>query len=366
MEHKRLTMEDDAKLIDNIMDDIDMRYILLFLYVIRNDLLRNLGDKNLIESYERILIIDDIYKSNIVNFWDEEFIEIYIDLCLIKNFRCYRVFEEKDVYFIIILGEETITIEQDTISVPDDTLFLIINKKFKFLTRRNFNLALTRLKGVRCEKSSVIHSLIYEIGEHDYTLADDLYYILDQYGNIYQAIKIEITIEGFYQRFKEIEEKVHEFIKIFDPILNTKPVLKKINQAMEENKEIIKYLKEENVALPDIFNFDNINKQDTLFKEWNSKLVFLLKIRYQMAQIEKKIVDLKNYYSGKNKKFKYLEFIEQVTYNEDNTLDFIQETLVNLRKELMNINKEALKVTKKEIKLLNLDYERLIITSSED
>ena len=32
----------------------------------------------------------------------------------------------------------------------------------------------------------------------------------------------------------------------------------------------------------------------------------------------------------------------------------------------MNINEEALKVTKKEIKLLNLDYERLIITSSED
>ena len=366
MEHKRLTMEDDAKLIDNIMDDVDMRYILLFLYVIRNDLFKNLGDKNLIESYERILIIDDIYKSNIVNFWDEEFIEIYVDLGLIKNIRSKREFEQKDDDFIIKIGEETITIEQDTISVPDDTLFLIINKKFKFLTRRNFNLALTRLKGVRCEKSSVIHSLIYEIGEHDYTLADDLYYILDQYGNIYQAIKIEITIEGFYQRFKEIEEKVNEFIKIFDPILNTKPVLKKINQAMEENKEIIKYLKEENVALPDIFNFDNINKQDTLFKEWNSKLVFLLKIRYQMAQIEKKIVDLKNYYSGKNKKFKYLEFIEQVTYNEDNTLDFIQETLVNLRKELMNINKEALKVTKKEIKLLNLDYERLIITSSED
>jgi len=366
MEHKRLTMEDDAKLIDNIMDDVDMRYILLFLYVIRNDLFKNLGDKNLIESYERILIIDDIYKSNIVNFWDEEFIEIYVDLGLIKNIRSKREFEQKDDDFIIKIGEETITIEQDTISVPDDTLFLIINKKFKFLTRRNFNLALTRLKGVRCEKSSVIHSLIYEIGEHDYTLADDLYYILDQYGNIYQAIKIEITIEGFYQRFKEIEEKVNEFIKIFDPILNTKLVLKKINQAMEENKDIIKYLKEKNVALPDKFNFDNINKQDTLFKEWNSKLVFLLKIRYQMAQIEKKIVDLKNYYSGKNKKFKYLEFIEQVTYNEDNTLDFIQETLVNLRKELMNINKEALKVTKKEIKLLNLDYERLIITSSED
>ncbi|MFX0083139.1 MAG: hypothetical protein ACFE94_15440 [Candidatus Hodarchaeota archaeon] len=365
-EHKRLTIEDDAKLIDNIMDDVDMRYILLFLYVIRNDLFKDLGDKNLIESYERILIIDEIYKSNIVNFWDEDFIEIYIDLGLIKNIRSKREFDQKDDDFIIKLGEETITIEQDTISVPDDTLFLIINKKFKFLTRRNFNLALTRLKGVRCEKRSVIHSLIYEIGEHDYTLADDLYYILDQYGNIYQAIKIEITIEGFYQRFKEIEEKINEFIKIFDPILNTKPVLKKINHAIDEDKEILKYLKEEKVGLSDKFNFDKINKQETLFKEWNSKFTFLLKTRYQMAQLEKKIVELKNYYSGKDKKFKYLEFIEKVTYNEDNTLDFIQERLVDLRKELISINNEVLKESKNELKLLNLDYERLIITSSED
>jgi hypothetical protein len=359
-------MEDDAKLIDNIMDDVDMRYILLFLYVIRNDLFKDLGDENLIESYERILIIDDIYKSNIVNFWDEDFIEIYIDLGLIKNVRSKMEFEQKDDDFMIKLGEETITIEQDTISVPDDTLFLIINKKFKDLSRRNFNLALTRLKGVRCEKSSVIHSLIFEIGEHDYTLADDLYYILDQYGNIYQAIKIEITIEGFYQRYKEIEKKINEFIKIFDPILNTKPVLKKIHYAIEEDKEIIKYLKEENVELSDKFSFDNINKQETLYKEWNSKIVFLLKTRYQMAQIEKKIVELKNFYSGKDKKFKYLEFIEKVTYNEDNTLDFIQKTLVDLRKELMNFNEEILRENKKDLRLLNLDYERLIITSSED
>ena len=366
MEHKKLTMEDDAKLIDNIMDDVDMRYILLFLYVIRNDLFKNLGENNLIESYERILIIDDIYKSNIVNFWDEEFIDIYIDLGLIKNIRSKREFENKEDDFIIKLGEETVTIEQDTISVPDDTLFLIINKKFKFLTRRNFNLALTRLKGVRCQKSSVMHSLIYEIGEHDYSLADDLYYILDQYGNIYQAIKIEITIEGFYQRFKEINEKVNDFIKMFDPILNTKPVLKKINQALDENKDIILYLKDENIALSDKFNFDNINEQETLFKEWNSKLLFLLKTRYEMSQIENNINDLKRNYSGKDKKFKYLEFIEQVTYNEDNTLDFIQKSLVDLRKEVKNINMEVSKLTKKEIKLLNLDYERLIITNSED
>ncbi|MFX1347535.1 MAG: hypothetical protein ACFE92_02580 [Promethearchaeota archaeon] len=366
MEHKNLTLEHDKNLIDNILDDFDMRYIIFFFYIIRNDLFKDLTDKTLIESYNRVLVLDDIYKNNIVNFWDEEFIEIYIDLGLIKNIRSLKEFEQKENDFIIKLGEETITIESDTISVPDDTLFLIINKKFKFLTRRNFNLALTRLKGVRCEKSNIIHSLIYEIGEHDYALSDDFYYILDQYGNIYQAIKIEITIEGFYQRFKEIQEKISEYIKIFDPTLDLKPVTKKINKAIEESKDIIKYLKDEKVELPDKFNFEKINKDNDIFKKWNSQLISLLKYRYQIEQIDIKLNHLRKYYSGKNKKYRYLEFIEKVSFNEDGLVNNIQNSLVDLRKELVKINEKLSKITQKELKLLNLDYERLILMSNDD
>jgi len=366
MEHINLTLEDDINLINTILDDIDMRYIILFLYVIRNDLFKDLSDKNIIESYNRILILDEIYKSNLLNFWDEEFIETYVDLGLIKNIRSKREFEQKDDDFIIKLGEETITIEQETISVPDDTLYLLITKKFKLLTRRNFNLALTRLKGVRCEKTSVIHPLIYEIGEHDYTLSDDLYYILDQYGNIYQLIKIEVTIEGFYQRFKEIKEKMNEFIEIFDPNLNTKPVLKKVHKAIADNNDIIKYLKDEKIQLSDKFNFDKIDKDHVLFKEWNSKLLLFLRLRYQMKDIEDKLFDLKKFYSGKNRKFRYLEFIEKVTYNEDNILNIIQNTLIDLRKDLITINDKIKKMSKRELKLLNLDYERLIISRCEE
>ncbi|HEA70496.1 MAG TPA: hypothetical protein ENH98_01075, partial [archaeon] len=65
MEHNRLTLEEDIQLINNILDDIDMRYIILFLYVIRNDLLKDLSDETLIESYNKILALDEIYKSNI-------------------------------------------------------------------------------------------------------------------------------------------------------------------------------------------------------------------------------------------------------------------------------------------------------------
>jgi hypothetical protein len=309
--------------------------------------------------------LDDIYKSNITKFWNKEFIEIYIDLGLIKNVRSLREFEQKEDDFIIKVGEETITIENDTISVPDDTLYLIINKKFKFLNRRNFNLALTRLKGVRCEKSNVIHSLILGIGEHDYTLPDDFYYILDQYGNIYQSIKIEITIEGFFQRFKETKEKLNGFVKIFDPVLNNKLVIKKINIAIEENKDIIQYLKDEKVELSDKFNIDKIDATADIFKEWNSKLLSLMAYRNQLEDIDEKLMDLKKIYSGKEKKYSYLKFIEMISFNEEGIVDNIQKTLIELRKHLIKINENIDTFTEKELKLLNLDYERLIIMSRD-
>jgi hypothetical protein len=366
MEHRNLTMEYDKNLIEKILDDIDMRYVILFLYIIRNDLFKNLSDRTLIESYEKVLILDEIYKSNIINFWDEEFIEIYIDLGLIKNIRSLREFEQKDDDFIIKLGEETLTLEKDTISIPDDTLYLILNKKFKFLTRRNFNSALTRLKGIRCEKSNVIHSLIIGIGEHDYTLSDDIYYILDQFGNIYQAIKIELTIEGFFQRFKETQENINGFIKIFDPALNTKPIMKKINKAIEESKEIIQFLKDDKVELSGKFEFDKVDKDNNIYKQWNSQLLSLLKWRYQLEKIESKLINLKKNYSGKEKKSSYLEFIEKVSFNEGGIVNDIQNSLITLRKELVKINEQISKLTNKELKLLNLDYERLILMSSED
>ena len=68
MEHKNLTLEYDKNLIDNILDNVDMRYIILFMYIIRNDLFKDLIDNGIIESYERVLVLDEIFKNNVVNF----------------------------------------------------------------------------------------------------------------------------------------------------------------------------------------------------------------------------------------------------------------------------------------------------------
>ncbi|MBD3194692.1 MAG: hypothetical protein GF317_06540 [Candidatus Lokiarchaeota archaeon] len=364
MEHKNLTLDYDENLINRILDDINNRYILLFLYIIRNDLFQDLNNQEIIDSYNRVLILDEIYKGNLLSFWDTEFIETAIDLGLIKNIRTIREFEQKDQDFIIRIGQETITIEQNTISVPADTLYLMINKKFKFLTRRNFNLAITRLKSVRCERIGTIHPFIYQIGENDYTISDDLYYILDQFGNIYQTVKIENTIENFYERFKEILEKTDNYIDIFDSKLNNKSILNKINLAIEGNRDIFKYLKEEKVELPDKLKLKNLNKDEEIVQKWRSTLLKLLNYRYEMLEIEKELNEIRNYYSGKEKKYSYLEFIEKISFNEENIVDTIRNLLVNLRKSIVKINEDIEELTKKELKLLNLDYERFIIMSS--
>ncbi|MHA1107074.1 MAG: hypothetical protein ACTSPN_15370 [Promethearchaeota archaeon] len=366
MEHKSLSIEEDENLLIRILDNVDMRYIILYMYIIRNDLLKDLSDSELIKSYERVLILDEIFKNNIIEFWDEEFIEIMIDLGIFKNIRSLREFNKLEGDFILKLGEETITIENDTISIPDDVLFLIIKKKFKFLTRRNFNLALTRLKSVSCEKSSIIHPFIYEIGDHDYTLSNDLFYILDQFGNVYQAVKIEITIEGFYQRFEELLEKVNKFIEIFDPILNSKPGMKKIDEALEQEKEVISFLKDSKIQLSDKFNLDNFEKSDETYKKWYKELTILLSSRYELNKIQDQLNELRSLYSGKKKKNNYLKFIEKISFNEDGIVNTIQGTLIKLRKEIVEINNQISDFTKKGLKLLNLDYERIIIESKDE
>lgn len=364
VEHKQLSLEFDESLINKTLQDINKRYIILFLYIIRNDMFKDLSNNRLIESYIKVITLDEIYKGNLLTFWEDWFIETAIDLGLIKNIRSMREFEQKDQDFLIKLGAETVTIEGDTISVPADTLYLMVTKKFPSLSRRNFNTALTQLKSVRCEYSGVIHPFIYQIGEDDYAISDDLYYILEGFGNIYQAIKIEHTIEQFYDRFKEIDEKVEELIELFDPTLNRKRVIKKITHAIEDGADIIGFLKDEGVSLSDKFEFKNVDRTDSMFKKWHSQLIQLLKYRYRMDSIDEQLKEVRNYYTGENRRNSYLEFIEKVSFNEDDIINKIKDELISLRKEIIDINENVSELTEKKIKLLNLDFERYLIENS--
>ncbi len=360
MEHRELSLEHDKDLIIRILDDFSMRYIILFLYVIRNDLFKDLSDKRLIDSYERVMMLDEVYKGNLLTFWDPEFIEIAIDLGFIRNIRTVREFEQKDEDFIIRFCDPII-IENNTIIVPGDTLFSFISKKFKSLTRRMFNLSITRLKSIRCQSSGTIHPFIFEMKEEDYTLSDELYNILEEYGNVYQALKIEHTIEGFQARAVEIQNKIDEFLGIFDPILISKTTMKQITKALEENKDVIKYLKDQKIKLSEKFETEKVNKNDPLYLKWHETLMNLITHRKEVENINEELEQLKNYYAGKKKKYDYLRFIELVSFNEEDVIDKIKEKLIKLRNQIIPINKYVSSLTKKKVKLLNLDFERLLL-----
>lgn len=362
MSHDKLSLDVDKDLINKILDDTSMRYIVLFLYVIRNDLFRDLSDPNIVESYERVILLDEVYKGNLLTFWEPWFTELALNLGFIRNLRSLREFEQKEDDFIVKFCDP-IMIENDTLVVPDDTLFLFIVKKFPSLTKRDFNLALTRLKGIRCQSTGAIHPFIYETREDDYTLSDDLYYILDEFGNIYQAIKIENTIQGFYERFKEIQTKLDDFLEIFDPVLINKTTIKKVFQAVDENKEIIPFLKEEKIKLSDKFDYGDVDKNTPIFKEWHETFQKLFQFKKGLDEIYDKIMDLQSYYSGKKKKYEFLRFIEIVSYNEEDIITSIKETLINLRDKIIPINEYVSNLSQKQVKLLNLDYERYLLTN---
>lgn len=356
MEHKQLSLEVDKNLINKILDDINSRYLILFLYIIRNDLFKNLTDQRIIDVYNLIMSREEVDKEAILSFWSGDFIKTAIDLGLFRNIRSFREFKQKKNDFIVKFGNETITIKENTIMTPADTLFRIISKKFKPLTKRDFNLALTRLKGIRCEGTGTIHPFIYEIGVQNYTLAEDLYNILNNYEKIYLAIKAEYTIETFYERFKETLDKVIDLIEIFDNILNRKIIIKKINKIIEPNNIELEFRKdEESKDKEERLNFSELTiklkvPDGTIkLKLSNSNYQSLIEIRSQLQNISAQLTEMKTYYSTKEKKYNYLKYVESIIEREKE----IQESLIAFREEIkrVKLRLELIEMDIKEIKV---------------
>jgi len=346
----------DKNLINKILDDINSRYLILFLYIIRNDLFKNLTDQRIIDVYNLIMSREEVDKEAILSFWSGVFIKTAIDLGLFRNIRSFREFKQKENDFIVKFGNETITIKENTIMTPADTLFRIISKKFKPLTKRDFNLALTRLKGVRCESTGTIHPFIYEIGDQNYTLAEDLYNILNNYEKIYLAIKADYTIETFYERFKETLDKVIDLIEIFDNILNRKIIIKKINKIIEPNNIELEFRKdEESKDKEERLNFSELTiklkvPDGTIkLKLSNSNYQSLIEIRSQLQNISAQLIEMKTYYSTKEKKYNYLKYVESIIEREKE----IQESLIAFREEIKRVKSrlELIEMDIKEIKV---------------
>lgn len=329
----RLDIEYDKNLINSILNDINTKYTILYLYIIRKDLFKNL-DKDLLDKYEKVIVLDDIYKNNVELSWDEDFIDKVIELGLFKNIRSRNEYNQKDGNFILKMGEYTVTIEKNIIITPIDTLFHMISKKFKSVSQRGFELGLTKLKEVRCESSSVVHHLIYEIGYNEYVLSDDLYKILDKFGNVYQAIRIEPTSDGLFQLCNEIQDKIVNIVKIFDPIINNEIIIKKLTKALEINN------KEEKLKIIEISIRLKLLEKSIILTLSNSDFEILSNYKDEMETLNKQLRKIKSYYSGNQD---YLEFLEKIPIK----IDKIQETLIKIRENARGAKKAVLDLEKR-------------------
>ena len=364
MEHNQLSLEYDRNLINSLLNDINCKYLILFLYIIRKDLFKN-SDPELVSKYERVIILDEIFKNNVETFWDQDFIDIIIDVGLFKNIRNRSDYDRKEGDFILRMGDRTITVEKDTILTPIDTLSSMINRRFKSSKLNDFSSCITKLKEIRCESTSTTHRLIYEIGEEDLVLSDDLYELLDEIGNIYQAIKIEFTIEEFYRKFKENQEKLMSYTAIFDPLLdkmvNIKETikkdgskeeiiefklggLKKIERALEDTVEIEKDQKLEFIGVNFYFKLSeeivNINLSASNYQT-------LKKLQINMENLNKELKEIKSYYSGKNRKYSYLEFLEKIPELKEE----IQKLLITTKNDIEYLIKMMSSIENQLIKI---------------
>jgi len=328
MEHKRLTLEYDRNLINSILNNINTKYTILYLYIIRKDLFNNL-DEEIIDKYEKVIILDDIYKDNVELFWNQDFIDKVIELGLFKNIRSRAEYDQKDGNFILKMGEYTITIEKNTIITPRDTLYNMISKRFKSVPHYDFELGLTKLKEVRCESTGAIHRFIYEVGDKEYVLSNDLYDLLDEFGNIYQAIKIEPTSDGLLQICKEIQDRIVNIVMIFDPILNNDQIIKKLTKALEINK------KEEKIEIIEISLKIKLLEKNITLTLSNSDFQILSNYKDEMGIINKQLLEIKSNYSGNQE---YLRFLEKVPME----IETIQETLIKIRDNASGAKKTVL------------------------
>ena len=146
--------------------------------------------------------------------------------------------------------------------------------------------------------------------------------------------------------------------------------MKKLRQAKEKGKEdFVKYLAEKSrkKTLPVKFRVEfPENEIPDNYIEWKKSLNLIIKLKLNFTDIDIKMNELRGFYSGKNQKMTYMDFIQKSTYDEDNISEKIKNLLIDARNSLKEVSEKLEKYPKKEMKLLNLEIERMIIEKGLD
>lgn len=374
--HKDLDMIYDRQLLEDVLDSPDLRYIALYMFEIRKELFQDLIDDDLIESFDLLLNLDIPTIFDIRKVCSESFIKDLVRFNIFSNVKNYNTLINKPDDFkvriakgIRLLHQELDELEEEIhIFFKEDFLLRIITPNIPEITLNKVHKALERMRAMMCPKTNVIHPLVHKYGE-EWVIDDSFYYILEELGNPYQALKIELMIRQMSDKYKEIEQNLDVYLSLFHPELQKAKLIKKCREAKKKNeRNYVKYLvkKSRKSSLPTKFYVEfPEGETPSDYIQWKFTLNELIVQKLLFDDIDQNMDELRRYYSGKNQIMPYMKFIEETSFN-DEISEKVKSLLIDARNNLKKINDSLADYSKKELKLLNLKIEQLIIENGLD
>ncbi len=376
-DHTSLDMEFDRPLLEDVLDSPDLRYVSLYMYIIRKELFQDLLDDDLLESFEMLLHLEEITVGDLTRICTSDFIKNLISFHIITNVKSYTAFEVKPDHHKIriakglqIAHESLTDLEEEVhIFMTEQVLERIIAPLIPELTLSRIETALKRLRAMMCPRTAMIHPLVHKYGDF-WVIDDDFFYIIEELGNPYQALRVELMIRQMSEKYGEIRSRINHLLEIFDEELPKSKMMKKFENAVIKKKsDFISYLEEKSrkksLKVKFRLKFPDGEKPE-LYLNWKENLNKIIDLRLKFDQIDQDMEKLRNYYSGKNQVLSYMSFIQKTTFDEDNISSNIRDLLIEARNKLKYISAQIDNFDEKDLKILNLDLERLIIEEGLD
>ena len=182
-----LDIEVDRKLLNQVFDTPIRRHILIYLFLIRKEYLKNLDDPRREDFFIKFSNLEIPSVGFIRSYKDEQLIDVCVELGIFTNIKDRRDFDRKEGdYEIKTL--KGIRVDEGTILVDPDGLFRILKKTGSNYNKALINKTLKELTGIICQNTPQIHALVKPADE-EYYLAEDIYHILESDCNPYQNLK---------------------------------------------------------------------------------------------------------------------------------------------------------------------------------
>jgi hypothetical protein len=373
--HKRLNLEFDRRLLEDVLDTPDFRYVVLYMFFIRKEVFNDLRDDTLQDEFEAMVALAEPTVADLQKICSQELLKNLFNFNLIANIKSYEAFQTKPESFKVRLAEG-LKLEHQSLSAEEEEVHIFMNEvllervitsKVPEITQVKIHAALERLRAMMCPRSAIVHQLVHKYGDF-YVLDDDLFDILEQIGNPYQALRLELLIRAMVQKYKEIGDQINELLEQFDPELSKAEMQKKFQTAKEKEKtDYLDYLVEKSRKLSRKYNPKFPEGQTpAIYAQWKQILNELIQIRLDFNGVDTKLDKLRGYYSGKKQMMPYLSFIEKTSFDEDEIAEKVKQTLMDARNDLKTISDQIDKYDKKQLKLMNLDYERAVLELGEE